>query len=210
MKAYQRLLLIVLGALLFSCLLTPLVVFFLHALSKSLPNLGSAIIFPFDRVMSRVVLVMVLVLLYIERHRFEIRTLASMGLRRSPGWERIFWRGWILGVCSLSLMLFIMFLLGSRRLKAGFTGPWDLSYQIINAFLTGLIVALLEETFFRGFILQNLMKDMRRGSAILATSVFFAIVHFFKAEGIFEPSGFAPLAGFKVLTYFFQPLLNPI
>ena len=136
-------------------------------------------------------------------------SLSSIGLRRGPGWKSLLRRGWVLGICSLTLMLFVMALFGSRRFDISFSGPWDLTRQLLTAFLSGAVVGSIEEPFFRGFILQSLFKDMRRSAAVIVMSLFFAIVHFFNASDMPPVRGFHPLLGFKALVYFFQPLLSP-
>jgi len=209
MKAYQRLGLIILASLLLSCLISPMVYTVLQLLRGMSPGMHRALDFPFDRVMRRVVLVVTILLFYRERAKLEIVSLASIGMRRGPGWRSLLVRGWILGICSLALMLLIMMLCGSRRMEPSFSGVGDLSRQLVIAFLAGAVVGLIEEPFFRGFILQSLFKDMRRSAAVMIMSLFFAVVHFFNASDMPPAHGFHPLLGFKALVYFFQPLLSP-
>lgn len=209
MKAYQRLGLIILTSLLLSCLISPVADLALQVLGKLSPAMRRALDFPFDRVMRRVVLVVTILLFYRERAKLEIMSLASIGMRREPGWRSLLGRGWVLGACSLTLMLSVMVLFGSRRPEASSTGSWDLTRQLVIAFLSGTVVGFIEEPFFRGFILRSLFKDMRRSTAVVAMSLFFAIVHFFNASDMPPAQGFHPLLGFKALAYFFQPLLSP-
>lgn len=209
MKSYQRLGLIVLASLLLSCLVSPVAYSVLQYLRGLSPGAHSALDFPFDRVMRRVVLVVTVILFYAARKKLDIVSLASIGLRRGPGWRSCLSRGWVLGACSLSLMLLVMALSGSRRIDVSFSGPFDLARQLLVAFLSGAVVGSIEEPFFRGFILQSLFKDMRRSMAIVVMSLFFAIVHFFNASDMPPVQGFHPLLGFKALAYFFQPLLSP-
>jgi membrane protease YdiL (CAAX protease family) len=106
-------------------------------------------------------------------------------------------------------MIFVMVLLGSRRTEIGYESGGELIYELVKIFITGIVVAVIEEIFFRGFILQSLLRDLGRGTAVFWTSFFFAIVHFFKAPDMPETSGFNALIGFQSLFYFFQPLLSP-
>jgi len=209
MKAYQRLGLIILASLLLSCLISPVIYVLIQFLRGLSPGMHHALDFPFDRVMRRVVLVVTILLFYRERAKLEIMSLASIGMRREPGWRSLLCRGWILGTCSLALMLVIMLLFGSRRPETSFSGSWDLTRQLVIASLSGAVVGFIEEPFFRGFILQSLFKDMRRSTSVVAMSLFFAIVHFFNASDMPPAHGFHPLLGFKALVYFFQPLLSP-
>jgi membrane protease YdiL (CAAX protease family) len=209
MKSYQRLGLIIFASLFLSCLFSPLVYFLIQLLQGISPAVRDALDYPFDRVMRRVVLVVTVLLFYAARKKLDIVSLASIGMRRGAGWGSLLRRGWVLGVCSLSLMLCVMALFGSRRLDISFSGPGDLARHLLAAFISGAVVGLIEEPFFRGFILQSLFKDMRRYTAVVVMSLFFAIVHFFNASDMPVLHGFHPLLGFKALVYFFQPLLSP-
>jgi membrane protease YdiL (CAAX protease family) len=209
MKSYQRLMIIILASLLISCVLCPPVFYLIQYLRSLSTGLQNALDFPFDRVMRRVILVVSILVLYRERKRLDIKSLASMGLARRRGWKSLLIRGWILGFCSLAIMLLVMMMIGSRFVECDFSGPWDFIFQLAHAFLTGAVVALIEEVFFRGFILQSLLKDLRAGVAVFWTSVFFAIVHFFNAADLPNPGWLAPFYGFKAVAYFFQPLRTP-
>ncbi|MEJ2746158.1 MAG: type II CAAX endopeptidase family protein [bacterium] len=209
MKSYQRLGLIVLASLFLSCLISPLVYLLIQSLQGISPAVKDALDFPFDRVMRRVVLVVTVLLFYLARKKLDIVSLASIGMRRGPGWRSLLRRGWVMGVCSLSLMLLVMALFGSRRPDISFSGPGEFTGRLFGAFLSGMVVGFIEEPFFRGFILQSLFKDLRRFKAIVIMSLFFAIVHFFNASDMPTVHGFHPLLGFKALAYFFQPLLSP-
>jgi membrane protease YdiL (CAAX protease family) len=209
MKIYQRLGLIILLSLLLSCLLSPLAWLVLQSARNISPVLQRALDYPFYRVMDRVVLVVTVLLLYRNRSKLEIVSLASMGLKRSSGWCSLLWRGWLLGACSLTLMVLTMVPYGARKLDISFTGVRELAAGLCMAFITGAVVGFIEEVFFRGFILQSLLRNLRRWAAVIAMSLFFAIVHFFKAPDMPVRRGFDPLAGFKAVAYYLQPLLHP-
>ncbi|MCX6355758.1 MAG: CPBP family intramembrane metalloprotease [Candidatus Aureabacteria bacterium] len=209
MKSYQRLGLVLFASLLLSCVAAPFVWQALQGLRTLSPALRRALDFPFDRVMRRIVLVAAVLLFYGFRKRLDIVSLASMGLRRSPGWRSLLARAWTLGVASLALMLLLMLPFGSRRVSISFTNCGELALGLCVAFLSGCVVAFIEEPIFRGFILQSLLKDLRRVSAVAVMSLFFAIVHFFNASDMPSPAGFDLFIGFKALAYFFQPLLTP-
>ena len=209
MKAYQRLIVILLVSLFVSCLLCPVVFSLIRAIGSLSPRLSEALDFPFDRVMRRVVLVVTLLALFLDRRRLNIRSLASMGLARRPGWGSLLARGWLLGVGSLSLMLLVMFFMSNRAVEPDYSGAWELVTGVASAFIAGAVVGLIEEVFFRGFVLRSFLADLGGAAAVFWTSVFYAIVHFFNAADLPAPAGFAPLYGFKALAYFFQPLLSP-
>jgi len=209
MKSYQRLGLVFFASLLLSCVAAPFIWQALQGLRTLSPAVDRALDFPFDRVMRRIVLVAAVLLFYCFRRKLDIVSLASMGLRRSPGWRSLLARSWILGSASLALMLLLMLPFGARLVSISFTNFGGLALGLCAAFLTGGVVAFIEEPIFRGFILQSLLKDLRRGGAVVVASLFFAIVHFFNASEMPSPTGFDLFIGFKALAYFFQPLLTP-
>lgn len=209
MKSYQRLGMILIGALCASCVAAPFVWSALQGLRSLSPQLSGALDFPFDRVMRRVVLVAAVLFFVGARKKLEIVSLASMGLRRAPGWGTLLVRGWLLGICSLALMLVLMIPSGSRVVICSFSGPGELVAALLMAFLSGVVVAFIEEPIFRGFVLQSLLRSMRAVAAVVVMSLFFAVLHFFNASDMPSPRGFDPLIGFKAIAYFFQPLRHP-
>ena len=72
---------------------------------------------------------------------------------------------------------------------------WDGINPDVNSILLSLIlflaVAFLEELFFRGYILGNLMLSMNRWIALLVSSLVFTVVHMPNAH--FTPIGFAAI-----------------
>ncbi|MCX6356287.1 MAG: CPBP family intramembrane metalloprotease [Candidatus Aureabacteria bacterium] len=208
MKSYQRLGLLLIASLILSCVAAPFVWCALQGLRGTASFLHRALDFPFDRVMRRVVLVATVLIFYVARKRLQIMSLASMGLQ-DKNWRSLLGRGWLLGSGSLALMLLIMLRFGGRMVTISFEGASELINGLCMAFIASAVVAFIEEPIFRGFILQSLLRNLRRFPAVAAMSLFFAIVHFFNASDMPSPRGFDPLIGFKAIGYFFQPLLSP-
>jgi len=80
----------------------------------------------------------------------------------------------ILLLLATGLMLFGIYELDSNRVI-------NLSVIIrlmIGALLTGIVVALFEETVFRGALQQGLMKKTNAATAIITLSIIYAAVHF--------------------------------
>lgn len=209
MKPYQRLAALMLLSVVASCILTPWVALGLAALRDALPGMRESLDFPFDRVMRRVVLVVSVTLLFLDRRRLEIVSLASTGLRGGGRGGRLAAQGWCAGAGALVLMFLVMTLFGSRIPGIFFSGPMELASGLGKAFVAGAVVAFIEEIFFRGFVLQALLRNLSRAASLAAMSAFFAIVHFFNASDMPAAASFDPLLGFKAVAYFFAPLLRP-
>lgn len=209
MKPYQRLALVLLLSLLTSCVAAPWVMLGIDAIRCAFPGMREALDFPFDRVMRRVVLVVSALFLVAARRRLEIVSLASVGLRSVERPYSLFMRGWVAGAGALALMLLVMVWGGARVSGLYCSGSGELVFELANAFLTGVVVAIIEEIFFRGFIFQACLRTLSPAASVAVMSSFFAIVHFFNASDMPMPASFDPLLGFKAVAYFFAPLLAP-
>jgi uncharacterized protein len=155
---------------------------------------------PFDRVLSRtLVLTMVIGLLIFLRATGGISR-AEAGFRRD---RRSFLRlaavNFAFGLLAIALLAVMLFGIGVRALSAA--SPGETLQQVITnaplALLTGITVGLLEETYFRGLVLGAAMRRAHVGSALIATSVFFAILHFLAPET--EPEETRWYSGFDLV-----------
>jgi membrane protease YdiL (CAAX protease family) len=93
-------------------------------------------------------------------------------------------------------------------------------YSLRDAFLWGkmpavliaaIVVPVLEELFFRGFILGVLLRSFSRMAALLLTSALFSIIHFLKAPETTTPNeSVSWLSGFLSIANSFWQFRNPV
>ncbi len=104
-------------------------------------------------------------------------------LRAVAGWGTGFGGTMALGVCAVWV--------GNR--------PWDTGplASLWPAFVTGVIVAIFEETFFRGLVFGALRREWGAMRALWASSVFFGALHFVAAQ---PKTVLATVAAFVSLT----------
>ena len=86
--------------------------------------------------------------------------------------------GLALGLATMLPMALVIVALGIRRPLPDFDATMLLA-GILKGALTGLIVALVEETFFRGLMFRAVQRDAGTTTAILCTALFYAAIHFF-------------------------------
>jgi membrane protease YdiL (CAAX protease family) len=105
------------------------------------------------------------------------RSVASLGLSFRTRWARLFFLGVALGA-GMQLFAFAVELalgashvtgFGSLKLGGGALASWAALF---------VVAALAEEYPLRGYILQNLWEEAGFWPAAIATSVFFAFLHF--------------------------------
>lgn len=79
---------------------------------------------------------------------------------------------------------------------------------LIGYILTGFTAALIEETFFRGFILQSLLKDTSITVSVVITNIFYSAVHFLKPQVLPQEEVLTLASSLKSLPLFFKPLFT--
>jgi membrane protease YdiL (CAAX protease family) len=91
------------------------------------------------------------------------------------------WRGWLAGVAILLVLSAALLALGVRVPEA-LTQAWagDLAARAAKALIGGLLIGLLEETFFRGALFAAVRRRGGAWSAILWTAGLYALLHFMK------------------------------
>ncbi len=113
--------------------------------------------------------------------------------------------GFIFGLLVLGVVIYLLIFLDVRVLSA----TAELSVSLcLKALLAGLMVALIEETLFRGlfFKLANLWHSSL--VAVLLSSFFYAILHFIKPIQHIDQSALNFFSGFEVILNAFAALSN--
>ena len=131
----------------------------------------------FRRVNDRIVLISVLVLLAPAYRMSGLRGRVDFGIPKRPDWARLFGTGLIVAAASMSLVYLIgLFagVYGAAELDSGVVG------ELIKIIIGMLLIGVIEEILFRGYILNALRKSLGAAPAILLSSALFALVHFIK------------------------------
>ncbi len=163
---------------------------------------------PFDRVLSRVFMVLALLFLLLCRRSLRVQESLRQSLSVSPRWFFLLRTGFALGVASLFFLLLFFHFCGAVRFHALEIPVQKLMIKFLNALAMGVIVALIEEIFFRGFVLQSLMQEMKVRRALLVTSIFYALLHYFKATQHVYLDRLDWSAGFTTALAFLAPFKN--
>ncbi len=77
--------------------------------------------------------------------------------------------------------------------------------KIVEYALIACLIGVMEEIFFRGFLLQSFMENMSVPMAVFVCSLIYSVLHFFRAD-VFVSTGFQPFVGFVTMAQFFKPL----
>lgn len=85
--------------------------------------------------------------------------------------------GFVFGIATMLPMALVIVALGIRNPLPDFDAAMLVSGIAAGA-LTGLIVAFVEETFFRGLMFRAVLRDSGPAIAIWSTAILYAAIHF--------------------------------
>lgn len=137
--------------------------------------------FPFHRIGERIGMLGLLAGFVLVARRLGLADRASLGYGAPP---REFLRelaiGLALGVATMVAVIGIMVALGLLEWRdAAAFGAGSLAKLVGLRLLSGLAVALIEETFIRGAMFTAIQRESGTGTAIVLTSILYSASHFF-------------------------------
>ena len=144
---------------------------------------------PYETVMRRLVTICSILGAAIYQRSIEKKRLRDWGFSDVRSAARFF-QGIALGGATVAFVIIPAMLLKIDMVKP-IVDRRELWETLITYPLLGLGVGLVEETFFRGFILQTLASGSVRGAVILS-SLFYSGIHFIKPD--FNPQTGLPQA----------------
>jgi len=89
-----------------------------------------------------------------------------------------FFRGLVIGVMIMAVHAMLLILLGARVPVPGAIHLNDVLYALLSGLLSGILVALIEESFFRGAMHYGMRRHSPMLTATITTALLYAAVHF--------------------------------
>jgi membrane protease YdiL (CAAX protease family) len=151
---------------------------------------------PFHRFVNRSLLMLALAGLWPLLRKLGVRSWASVGLPHPRGHWRSLGTGFAWGFATLALVAAIASLSGARSWNSNLT-PLVFIKGLSGALVSAAVVALMEELLFRGAVLGSLRQFHPWALALLISSGFYALVHFFQHPQ--SPNQITWLSGFVTL-----------
>jgi membrane protease YdiL (CAAX protease family) len=107
----------------------------------------------------------------------EHRSLASVGYKLHPGWQRDFAVGFVLGIVTLAVAIAIEYERGAASFHINWPGTGNASAGFVIVFVMFTLAAAFEELFFRGFAFQALIHNIGPRWAMLVAAIAFGLAH---------------------------------
>ncbi|MGH8177574.1 MAG: CPBP family intramembrane glutamic endopeptidase [Steroidobacter sp.] len=164
---------------------------------------------PVHRVMNRVAMLFALIgLIYLTRRLgLSDRTSMGYGLPRRK-FLRQLTIGWLCGVGLMTPLAALLLGLDIRQLKPDFDGSF--LALLAGGVVSGLAVAFIEETFFRGVLFTAISRTSGVVAATLAPSVLYAGLHFLGGRLRVPADEVTWVHGFAVLSKLFERYAEPL
>jgi membrane protease YdiL (CAAX protease family) len=164
---------------------------------------------PVHRVMNRVAMLFALIGLVFLARRLGLSNRDEMGysLPRAKFLAQL-GLGWLAGICLMLPLVGLLLGLDIREVKASFAGHWPA--LIAGGITTGLVVAFIEETFFRGVLFTAVARTSSTTAAVIAPSLLYAALHFLGGKLRVPPEEVSWIHGFTVLGKLFERYVQPL
>lgn len=151
--------------------------------------------FPFPRIFDRVVMAALLAALLIASRQLRFIPLVRAGFaapRRNLG-------RFAIGIGMALAALAILFAIARAAAPAPQVRLGAALMRALAQLPAAIAIALIEEAFFRAFLLAGMRGDCGARGALIASSAFYAVVHLLRSPAHYYVTGFNPAAGLENL-----------
>jgi hypothetical protein len=167
------------GVFLGGALLAPGLYFLMQWLAGEIPALAETAAKPFHRYVNRSLLALALLGLWPYVRAFGLNSRGELGLGKSARGPRDFGVGFALGFASLAAVAAVALLCGGRLGNTSLP-PEQWGSVIPKAALTAGVVAVIEETLFRGALFGVFRRSHSWVTAAAISSALYSLLHFFQ------------------------------
>jgi len=161
--------------------------------------------FPFPRIFDRTVMVVVAIALVAQARQLRVAPLLRSGFDRPMRNLPRATRGFLIAVAAIAALVYLAVAMGAHANETS-AGIWRLMPKY---FLSAIVIAIIEEGFFRAFLLVGMEGDFGRTPALLLSAAIYAISHLVRSPAKFYVTGIHPLVGFQSLGLSLAHLANP-
>ena len=159
--------------------------------------------FPFPRVFDRVAMAMLAAGLIWQARSLKLSARLRRGFARPAESMPKLLQGFVISLGCVVLILLVAAVVTRAP-------QWR---QIIavapSGLLAALLIAVIEEAFFRAFLLDGMVEDFGSRAALIASSAVYALAHEVRSPGRLPIAPRDPIAGFKVIAAGFNNLTHP-
>jgi len=158
--------------------------------------------FPFPRIFDRTVIATLAAAMLWLARPLGLASLIRDGFAEPRGNWRPALRGFAITLVAVGALFTAAFVVRGAA-PIGQVGARAVRYVV-----AAVTIALIEEGFFRAFVLGGMLRDMGRPAALAASSALYALAHLVRSPARFYLTGFHPEAGLTNLSASAARIIN--
>ncbi|HXT13245.1 MAG TPA: CPBP family intramembrane glutamic endopeptidase [Candidatus Angelobacter sp.] len=193
MRPLRALLIYIIAVFIGGALLAPPLYWLAHSFIHAGSKLATE---PFHRYVDRTILGLALIGLWPFVKNLGFNTFADVGFVKPRGQMKKLGAGFLLGFISLAIVAALAFACHARHVGRHLSSS-EIVEKLLSAAGAAILIATLEELLFRGAIFGALRKVFHWIFALLLSSMFYAIMHYF--ESARDPATVTWLSGLQLL-----------
>jgi len=162
--------------------------------------------FPFPRIFDRVVMATTAATMALWARQLRVVPLLRRGFADPLGNLGCAARGLAVAAAALAILLVLGAISGGRDAM----GVGQALARAPKYVVSAILIALIEEGFFRAFVLGGMLEDFGRSGALAISSAVYALAHLVRSPARFYLTGFDAAAGFHNLGASIAQLAHPL
>jgi uncharacterized protein len=206
MRPLRALVIYIIAVFIGGALLAPPLYWLVHSLARTFPHSFTKIAAaPFHRYVNRAILGIALIGLWPLVKSLGFASAADVGLVKPAGQWKKLGGGFLLGFISLAIVAALAFALHARQMNPKLSDG-QIVQKLLGAAGTAVVTAVLEEILFRGALFGALRKVFHWIFALVLSSLFYALMHYFESAKTAETVTW--LSGLQLLPLMLRNLGN--
>jgi membrane protease YdiL (CAAX protease family) len=162
--------------------------------------------FPFPRIFDRTVMATLLIAMLWAARDLNFAALVSRGFRHpaAPSIVRAI-RGLVVALCAIAILF-------ALAIAAGGSDVGDRAAAVAlipKYFLSAIAIAIIEEGFFRAFLLGGMKGDFGNRGALILSAAIYAVAHLVRSPTRFYVTGYEPAAGLITVAHSIDQFTDP-
>jgi len=114
-------------------------------------------------------------------------------------------RGFVVAMCAIAILFALALGVGG----GGFGDHEAAAALIPKYFLSAIVIAFIEEAFFRALLLGGMRGDFGNRVALIASAAIYAVAHLVRSPARFYLTGYQPAAGLLTLAHSIDQFTDP-
>jgi membrane protease YdiL (CAAX protease family) len=162
--------------------------------------------YPFPRIFDRTVMGSLLIVMLYSARDLNLVPLLKSGFSHplTPSIARAI-RGFVVAMIAIAILFGLAFGVGG-----GGVGDHEAAVALIpKYFLSAIVIAFIEEAFFRAFLLGGIKADFGNRIALIASAAIYAVAHLVRSPARFYVTGYEPAAGLVTLAHSVDQFTDP-